>query len=353
MSKVAMMFKIVALLQTNYMINAGKLGELLETSPRNIKAYIESLRMEGVPIEGMSGKNGGYYLSEDYKFQPPKLDEVEYSALLLAEEFLNKTNGFTYENEIKTAFAKIKAAQGKVIDTSHPTDQGDFADSRGKADITKKTGDYLHTIQQAILHRNSIRMEYDNPIKKQSTIRKLDPYNLIFRDSSWYVIGYCHLREKIRMFKLMRIEGIEVLSDDTYKIKDDYSPHTYLQDTFTLIKGKQRTVEIQFYHPASVWVSEKSWLPTQKIITRKDDSIIFRARVDGLEEIKKWVLGFGRLARVIKPQELADQIIQETCEVQKLYAMPESSRKDTLQKNGPQKIDPVKKQEDQEKQEKI
>ncbi|WZL79242.1 WYL domain-containing protein [Eubacteriales bacterium mix99] len=348
MSKIAMMFKIVALLQTYYMISAGRLGELLETSPRNIKAYIESLRMEGVPIEGMSGKNGGYYLSKDYEFRPPGLDEVEYSALLLAEEFLNKTNGFTYEHEIKTAFAKIKVAQGKVIDTSHPTDQSDFADSRGKADITKKTGDYLRTIQQAILHRNSIRIDYNNPIKKQSTVRKLDPYNLIFRDSSWYVIGYCHLRETIRMFKLMRIEGIEVLTD-TYKIKDDYSPHTYLQDTFTLIKGKQRKVEIQFYHPASVWVSEKLWLPTQKIIARKDGSIIFRARVDGLEEIKKWVLGFGRLARVIKPQELADQIVQETCEVQKLYAKPEDSQKNSREKDGPQRIDPVKGQEDQEK----
>ena len=148
------------------------------------------------------------------------------------------------------------------------------------------------------------------------------------------------------MFKLMRMEGIKVLSE-TYKIKDDYSPHTYLQDTFTLIKGKQRMVEIQFYHPASVWVSEKLWLPTQKIITQKDDSIIFQARVDGLEEIKKWVLGFGRLARVIKPQELVDQIVQETCEVQKLYTKPENSRKNTLQKNVPQKIDPLKEQEDQ------
>ena len=114
MSKIAMMFKIVSLLQTRFMISAGELAQMLETSPRNIKAYIESLRMADVPIEGMSGKNGGYFLDRVYNLPPSKLDEAEYSALLLAEEFLNKDNGFNCENEIKSAFAKIKAAQGEI-----------------------------------------------------------------------------------------------------------------------------------------------------------------------------------------------------------------------------------------------
>jgi len=318
MSKISMMFKIVSLLQTSYIISAGELAQALETSPRNVKAYIESLRMAGVPIEGMSGKNGGYFLDRVYNFPPPKLDEVEYSALLLAEELLNKTNGFSYENEIKTAFAKIKAAQGEIMGKSELIDKGNIADSRGKADITQKTRDFLYTIQQAIIKRNRIRIAYFNPIKKQKTVRKLDPYNLIFREASWYVIGYCHLRGQMRMFKLMRIESVEIL-DETYVIPAEYSVHNYLRDTLNLIKGKQQTVEIRFFHPASVWVSEKLWLPTQKIVALKDDSIVFRARVDGLEEIKKWVLGFGRLAKVIKPQELADQIVEETCEVQRLY----------------------------------
>ncbi|MGI6141839.1 MAG: WYL domain-containing protein, partial [Caldicoprobacterales bacterium] len=61
------------------------------------------------------------------------------------------------------------------------------------------------------------------------------------------------------------------------------------------------------------------WLPSQKIVKLKDDSIIFTARVDGLKEIKKWVLGFGRLAKVRKPVELIEQIVEETREIQRLY----------------------------------
>jgi predicted DNA-binding transcriptional regulator YafY len=120
------------------------------------------------------------------------------------------------------------------------------------------------------------------------------------------------------MFKLMRIEDVEIL-DETYHLPADYTVHSYLRDTFSLTRGKEYIVEIQFFHPASIWVAEKLWLPTQKIVALKNDSILFKARVDGLEDIKKWVMGFGRLARVLKPQELVDQIIQETCEIRKLY----------------------------------
>ena len=318
MSKVSMMFKIVSMLQTRYIISAKELANILETSPRNVKSYIESLRMAGVPIEGLSGKTGGYFLNEVYALPPPKLDEAEYSALLLAEDFLLKKNGFIYENEIKTAFSKIKSAQGEIMGNSDLIDKGDFTDSRGKTDIAQKAKTILYSIQQAILKRNRIEIIYNNPIKKQQTVRKLDPYNLIFRDSSWYVIGFCHLRDKLRMFKLMRIYEIKILNE-TYHLPYDYHVQSHLRNTFTLIKGKQRTVEIQFYHPASVWVSEKLWLPTQKIVQLKDDSIIFIAKVDGLAEIKKWVLGYGRLAKVIKPQELVEQIVIETEEVRELY----------------------------------
>ena len=318
MSKVSMMFKIVSLLQTQYIISASEMARILETSPRNVKFYIESLRMAGVPIEGLSGKNGGYFLSQLYHFSPPCLDELEYSALLLAEEFLTKANGFLYEYEVKTAFSKIKAAQGEIMGNSDLISKGGFAGSKGKSDISNVIKSCIYQVQQAIFNRNRISITYNNPIKKQRTKRKVDPYNLVFRESSWYMIGFCHLRKQVRTFKLMRIESI-IIINEKYHFPANYSTHSYLHDTFTLIKGKQYIVEIKFFHPASAWVSEKQWLPTQKIVDLKNDSILFKARVDGLEDIKKWILGFGKLAKVLKPQVLIDQILQEMNYVSDLY----------------------------------
>jgi predicted DNA-binding transcriptional regulator YafY len=56
-----------------------------------------------------------------------------------------------------------------------------------------------------------------------------------------------------------------------------------------------------------------------KIISLKDNSIIFKAKVNGLEDIKRWVMGYGRLAKVIKPKELRDQIVEEVYMVSQIY----------------------------------
>lgn len=38
--------------------------------------------------------------------------------------------------------------------------------------------------------------------------RKIEPYFLIFKWSSWYVWGFCKLRKDYRMFKLNRMDEI-------------------------------------------------------------------------------------------------------------------------------------------------
>ena len=311
MSKISMMFQIVSLLQTNYILNATELAEILETTPRNIKAYIEALRMSGVPIEGMTGRNGGYFLSEVYELKPPKLSESEYNALLLAEEILTKENGFHHEKEIKTAFAKIKAAQGEIIGNSDLVFESENVFTRGNTDISDKVKRYLSIIRKAIFANKSLSITYSNPTRKQLTVRKIDPYNLIYRNSSWYVIGHCHLRGEIRMFKLARIKEIKTL-DEKFHVRKDFSISSYMRNTLDLINtGKEYIVEIRFFHPASVWISEKYWLPTQKIVWLEDDSIIFKARVNGLVDITRWILAYGHLARVLKPKELVDRVKNE------------------------------------------
>lgn len=100
--------------------------------------------------------------------------------------------------------------------------------------------------------------------------------------------------------------------NESYHVPLNFSITTYMRNTLDLINpGKEYDVEIRFYHPASVWVSEKLWLPTQKIIWLEDYSIIFKAKVNGLTDIKKWVLGYGRLAKVLKPKKLVDKLEKE------------------------------------------
>jgi predicted DNA-binding transcriptional regulator YafY len=307
MNKVSMMLKIIVQLQTAFIITARDLADRLETSPRNIKAYIETLRNCGIPIEGISGPQGGFYLSQTYEFKSPKLDDMEFNALLLAEELLTKNNGFPHESEIKTAFAKIKAAQGEIMINSDFIMEDTCTFSKSHIDTSDSLRKNLDAIRKAILNKNRIKVNHFNPVKNEYTNRKIDPYNLVYKESSWYVIGYCYLRDKVRIFKIIRMDDIDVLNEK-YDKSRYYSLYSFMSNTLNLNPGREYDVEILFYPPASTWIKEKNWLPTQEIYERDNNSIVFKATVNGLTDIKKWILGFGENAKVLKPKELVVSI---------------------------------------------
>lgn len=115
----------------------------------------------------MSGRRGGYFLSEVYEFKPPRLNEHEYNALLLAEEMLTQENGFHYEREIKTAFAKIKAAQGGIMGKSNFIAEDDSVFAKGNIDVSPKIKTHLSIIRKAISSRKRISILYNNPTKNK------------------------------------------------------------------------------------------------------------------------------------------------------------------------------------------
>ena len=55
-------------------------------------------------------------------------------------------------------------------------------------------------------------------------------------------------------------------------------------------------------------VAETRWHPSQVTETEADGSLLWRARVSGVLEIRSWLLGWGRDAEVLAPAELRDWV---------------------------------------------
>jgi len=302
------------------MLTANEIAKILNITPRNVKAYIAYLRSAGVPVEGMTGRKAGYFLGDSYYLEPPDLDDGEYSALLLAEKLLTQKVGFPLENELKMAIAKIKSVMGDVITDTLPIPSDEFIFSLGKVDKRRDgINRTLTIICEAIKQKRLLEILYYTAPRDERKSRKVAPYAVVYREGSWYLIGYCHLRKQIRTFKLVRIEHI-ALSDSSFIYPPDFSIRDYMTNIFSIIQGDVYNVEIRFFHPASVWVKEKLWLPNQEIVDMEDGSILFKAKVKGLIDIKRWVMSFGSLAVVHKPRELAVSIRNELREMDELYS---------------------------------
>ena len=75
----------------------------------------------------------------------------------------------------------------------------------------------IELIQDAIELGKTLRFKYYAP--SGTTERKMEPYFLIFKWSSWYVYGYCLLRNDFRMFKLNRM--VDIAHVGTFERKRD------------------------------------------------------------------------------------------------------------------------------------
>jgi predicted DNA-binding transcriptional regulator YafY len=58
-------------------------------------------------------------------------------------------------------------------------------------------------------------------------------------------------------------------------------------------------------------VAETRWHPSQVLEQEPDGSLLWRARVSGVLEIRSWILGWGPAATVLEPAELRAWVAEQ------------------------------------------
>ena len=65
--------------------------------------------------------------------------------------------------------------------------------------------------------------------------RTVDPYDLVLApDDDWCVIGHCHLRNDVRMFKVQRVRSVEE-TGETFTRPEDFRARDYMAVCFGTI----------------------------------------------------------------------------------------------------------------------
>jgi predicted DNA-binding transcriptional regulator YafY len=113
------------------------------------------------------------------------------------------------------------------------------------------------------------------------------------------------------------------VTEETFEVPSDFDLESYMQSPFKVIHDKPVKVKIRFEKKIAGYIKEKIWHHSQKIEPQKDGSIIFSAEVAGTDEVRHWLLSWGRCAEVITPQFLREEIARELSDCLKKYE-PES-----------------------------
>ncbi len=204
--KRARILEIMLLLLDKRKITSSELANRFEVSIRTIYRDIDLLSEIGIPIYTTTGKNGGVHLMEGFSLDKTLLLENEQRQLFLALQSINTIPGVdikSVKQKLSSLFAFNQSSNEWIeIDFSNWFEDKDFY---GK-------------IKKAILERRVIRFTYLNG-RGEELKRDINPRKLLFRYKSWYLYGFCHVRNEYRMFKISRVRNLKLLEkqfDDEY-----------------------------------------------------------------------------------------------------------------------------------------
>ncbi len=311
--QISRQWKILQLLEARRKgVTVPELAAELEANVRTVYRDMEALETAGFPIysEKDEGDAERWFFVEGYRSKMPiPFALTELMALTIAHDHLKAFEGTAFSESLGEAFKKVRSMLGPESLV--------FIDSlaqKFKVGVTgardyRKHRDTIDTVNRAVLDHRTVRIRYRSG-KGEALERRIDPYHVWFMGGTIYVVAHCHERGQIRMFVLDRIEQA-ALTDDIFQLPADFNMEDFTKGRFRVMDGESTDVEIRFDKKVAYYVKERRWHPTQEITEEADGGATLAMTVEGLAEVKSWVLSFGSLAEVITPKELRKELATE------------------------------------------
>ena len=302
MSKYGRLLHVLNLLRGRPGLTADELARECEVSERTIYRYITDLSSANVPIYF----DRGYRLLSGAFLPPLNLTLDDYLVLKTALSSSIFVNRSPLRQQAKGVLAKIEANLNPAIrkDLNRLEDVASV-DVKSTSDLSRLTL-MFKLIEQSILNRKSLKFVYES-LKSGESSRQVDPYSLVFRRHAWYLVGFCHRRNEVRIFRLNRIKKITLL-DKSFQRRKDFSLSDFFKDSWELYQGEPVCVRIKFRGVAAKVIETGQHHPSEKITKLKDGSLVYEVKVNGTEEISRWIMGFGEDAKVLEPKDLQEKI---------------------------------------------
>lgn len=317
MAKYDRLLYILNLLRSRRNLNAAALAVQCGVTERSIYRDIISLSEANVPIY----YDNGYKLASDNFLPPLNFTFDEYATLKLTLESSPLAGSPKHRQILKRIRAKVEGSLSQqvkdrrrtAVDTTHI----DIAVAKGR----KRAEKYYGIIEEAISNNQCLRIRYES-IDSGISERVVEPYFIIFRRRAFYFVAFCRLREDFRTFRIDRVESVDPVGEYFLR-KRGINPKDYFEGSWEVFSGEPAEVVVRFTGKAARVVKASTHHPNESIEDTSSEDIMYRVTVNGLEEIKRWILGFGAEAEVISPPELRQAMREISGSLQDVYGSPD------------------------------
>jgi predicted DNA-binding transcriptional regulator YafY len=190
-------------------ITAHKLGERLGVTERAARRYVAILREADLPIDSVSGPQGGYRVGRGLRLPPLMFTAAEAMGMVMAvmEGHRNAANP---TDPVGSALAKIvrvlpERAAGPVRAFRDVFTPPPAHESPASPELTTQ-------LIKACTVARRLRLVYRMG-QAADRVMEIDPWAVVLRHSRWYLLGWSHTKQALRALRVDRIAVIEALPD--------------------------------------------------------------------------------------------------------------------------------------------
>lgn len=275
------------------------------TTEKQLRRDLELLWMCGLPGYGpgdlvdLSFSGDTVTVTEDAGMRRPlRLTTAEASALLVALRTLVGLPGMVDTDAVRRATAKIERAVG------------DAGRDGMAVQLTRQEETTTTTVRTALDAGRALRIVYYTAGRDVVSRRVVDPMRLLLVEGRGYLEAWCRRAEAVRLFRLDRVDAVEVL-DEPAAPPPDVEPTDVSAGLFR--PSPEHRSAVLLLEPEARWVAE--YYPVDEVVELGDTG---RARVLLRFADPAWlvrlVLGLGGGASVLEPAELAEAVARRARE---------------------------------------
>lgn len=300
--KINRLTEIIIILLNKKIVTAKELADKFEVSTRTIYRDIEELSLSGIPVYMSKGKNGGISLLEEYSINKAILSDKDKQSLIVAL----KTLEVTKYPEIDSVTNKISF----MLNREELSNWIDIDFSKWGSDFNEN--DKFNQIKAAILNNKLIEFSYINSFGNRS-IRSIEPMKLIYKGQTWYLYGFCKLKEEARTFRITRIKDLAIKKENFIRrnIKDI--------DTNPSKKSIENMVNLKLKLHKEVLYRIFDDFDQNLLIENQDGTYEVNIELPENEWLYGYILSFGNYIEVIEPKYIRDIVLHKMKEAIKIY----------------------------------
>ncbi len=290
-------------IQANPGLSAAELADRCGVSVRQCYRDLKTLEDGGVPLYN----DRGYRILKGSVLKDITFTLEEAMALIYGLKLIEQQKGML-ETPSKALEKLMNHLPEGLRDRLGSIEERVKIDITPAADYSDK-GPLFKAINRAIQEKTILKIDYYSFSRDTVTTRRVAPYKLVFKDGFWYLIGYCHHREKVRVFRVDRIRCF-TLTPERFVSPTDFDFEQYMGAAWQMERGEEFYFKVRFFGEAARFIKETNFHPSQQIIEEPEGALIFTARAGGMRSVLRWVLSFGDEAEVLEPEALRGMVAE-------------------------------------------